>query len=54
MLFISSLVIAGAIVYSSNDQAGALLFAAGCALALVKWLDDHLFHQAAQPDKSDT
>lgn len=41
MLFFSSLILAGAIVYSTNDQAGALLMAAGGALALVKWLADH-------------
>lgn len=54
MLFLSSLVIAGALVYSSNDQAGALLIATGCALALVKWLDDRLFHGAAQANKTNT
>lgn len=41
MLFFSSLVLAGALIYSTNDKAGALLIAAGCALALVKWLADH-------------
>lgn len=42
MIFLSSLVLAGAIVYLVNDQAGALLIAAGCALALVRWLSEHL------------
>lgn len=37
MIFLSSLVLAGAIVYLANDNAGALLIAAGCALALVTW-----------------
>ena len=42
MLFFCSLVIAGGLVYSTNDNAGALLIAAGCALALVRWLAEHL------------
>jgi hypothetical protein len=50
MIFFSSLVLAGAIVYSSNDHAGALLIAGGCALAFVKWLADHLPKQAT-PEK---
>jgi hypothetical protein len=40
MSFLSSLILAGAIVYSTNDHAGALLIAAGCALAVVRWLAD--------------
>jgi hypothetical protein len=50
MIFFSSLIIAGGLVYSSNDHAGALLIATGCALALVKWLADHLPKQAT-PEK---
>jgi hypothetical protein len=50
MLVIASLIIAGGLVYSTNDHAGALLIAAGCALALVKWLADHLPKQAT-PEK---
>lgn len=42
MMFLSALVLAGAIVYSSNDRAGALLIAAGIALAAVKWLSERL------------
>lgn len=42
MLFLSSLVIAGGLVYSSNDQAGALLIATGVTLAAAKWLVDRL------------
>ncbi len=38
MIFLSSLVLSGALVYLANPDAGALLIAAGCALALVKWL----------------
>lgn len=38
MIFLSALVLAGAIVYLVNDNAGALLIAAGCTAALVKWL----------------
>lgn len=41
MIFLSSLVLEGAIVYSTNDNAGALLIAAGCALAAIKWLAEH-------------
>lgn len=41
MTFPAALVLAGAIVYSANDKAGALLIAAGCALALVRWLSEH-------------
>lgn len=43
MLFLSALVVAGGLVYASNDQAGALLIASGCVLALVGWLDQRLF-----------
>lgn len=39
MIFWCTLVLSGAIVYLANDQAGALLIAAGCALAIVVWLD---------------
>lgn len=42
MLFLCALVLAGGLIYSTNDQAGALLIAAGGALALVKWLSDCL------------
>jgi hypothetical protein len=38
MLFLSSLVLAGAIVYTVNPDGGALMIAAGCAAAVVKWL----------------
>jgi hypothetical protein len=38
MLFFCTLILAGAIVYGSNDQAGALLMAAGITLALVRGL----------------
>lgn len=38
MIFLAALVLSGAIVYLANPDAGALLIAAGCALALVKWL----------------
>jgi hypothetical protein len=38
MIFLSALVLSGAIVYLVDSDRGALLIAAGCALALVKWL----------------
>ncbi len=38
MIFLSALVLSGAIVYLTNPDAGALLIAAGCAAAAVKWL----------------
>lgn len=41
MLFQSALVVAGSIIYLVNPDRGALLIAAGGALALVKWLADH-------------
>lgn len=47
MLFFASLVLAGGLVYLVNDHAGAVLIAAGCALALVKWLAEHLSGQRA-------
>ena len=38
MLFLSSLVLAGAVVYLVNPDGGALMIAAGCTAAVVKWL----------------
>ena len=38
MIFLSALVLSGAIVYLANQNAGALLIAAGCAAAVLKWL----------------
>lgn len=34
-----ALILGGSVVYLSNDSAGALMIAAGCALELVKWLN---------------
>jgi hypothetical protein len=45
MLFCCALILAGAIVYGSNDQVGALLIAAGVALVLVRWLWQTFFKQ---------
>ena len=39
-------VLAGAIVYLANDQAGALLIAAGCALAPAGWIERAFFKRA--------
>ena len=38
MIFLSSLVLAGAVVYLANPDGGALMIAAGCAAAVVTWL----------------
>jgi len=43
MLFWCALMLSGAIVYLVNDQAGALLIAAVCALAAVERIDRVLF-----------
>lgn len=43
MIFLSALIIAGAIVYLVNEPAGAGLIAAGCALALVRWIAQRWF-----------
>jgi hypothetical protein len=48
MLFRCTLVLSGAIVYASNDQAGAALIAVGCALALVSWLDRVMFRRRTE------
>lgn len=38
MLFLAALVLGGAIVYLVNPDGGALMIAASCAAAVVKWL----------------
>lgn len=42
-LFCCTHILAGAIVYLTNDSAGVLLITAGCALAAVWWIDRVLF-----------
>jgi hypothetical protein len=37
IVFFSAMVLGGSIVYLANDQAGSILIAAGCALAVVWW-----------------
>lgn len=46
MLFLSALVLGGSIVYLVNDQAGSVMIAAGCALALVDWISKHLIKRS--------
>lgn len=38
MLIAAALILGGSIVYLTNDDAGALMIAFGCGLALVQWL----------------
>lgn len=38
MLFMAALVLSGGVVYLVNPDGGALMIAAGCAAAVVKWL----------------
>jgi hypothetical protein len=42
-LLCCALMIAGGLVYGADDHAGALLIAAGCALASVHWIDRRWF-----------
>jgi hypothetical protein len=37
-LFCCALILAGALVYASNDSAGSLLMATGITLALGRWI----------------
>ena len=43
MNVLAAIILAGAIVYLVNDQAGALLIATGGTLALAIWLDRMFF-----------